>query len=480
MRQHRSRGSVVSTFGLLIPVLMGFVSMGVDWGRVSVARLAVRVAADEAALSAASALTERPKSAQAIAAAYAVATSRASLYAGQMELNQLDFSVDTLTLGYYDADAGGWSNTVPNGKAPNAVHAVVSAEVELTFAKLFGLDKVKVSQSAKAGAAVIPGRAPDLVIVQDVTPSMSSTDIANSKIANKALVSCIEENAHPSTRGAFVKFANIDKTVVPLQSYQEAPGELYDAVAAASPTNAYSYSGICTATNGCTSHASGLYAAVDILNQASEPPEDVGQAIIIITDGAPATTDTGCSSVASSSGMSTPFQKWLVGNYASRCGLLSAQNTQTACNNAGGRWFTSGTKCRPSDNGAESGTGAAGPGKCSKSGYSNEFRCEGAGGQWRRSSGSTLNPSSLTRWTDEAKALAQNGTWGPIDVYAIYYSSGATNTYQNDALAFLRNHVVNGAGAELGPLNAPSGSALVEALEAVCKEYTVGRPGLIE
>ena len=80
--------------------------------------------------------------------------------------------------------------------------------------------------------------------------------------------------------------------------------------------------------------------------------------------------------------MSTPFQNWLVGNTTNRCGKLTAQTTQTTCNNVGGRWFTSGVKCRPSDNGAETSTGSVGPGKCSKSAYTNEFRCEGNSGLW--------------------------------------------------------------------------------------------------
>ena len=478
-RHLRSRGSVISTFALTLVPMFGFVSMGVDWGQVSAASAAVRAAADEAALVAAATLSDQPDTDEAIEEAYALANTRADLYTTSLGLGQLSFTIESISFGYYDRDTG-WSNTIPADEAPNAAKAVVSAEVHMSFAGLFGVDTVKITKTAKAGASIIPGRAPDLVIVQDVTPSMSGTDIANSKLANKALVECIETYAHPSTRGALVKFANIDKTIMALQSYEDAPGDLYDAVSAVSPTSAYSNSGICVG-GGCTSHSAGLYAAVDILNKASEPPEGVGQAIIVITDGAPYTNDSGCTSVASSSGSATAYQKWLVGSSSARCGKLTAQTTSTNCNNVGGRWVSSysSNKCRPSDNGAE-GTGAQGPGKCSLTSYTSEARCEGNGGVWRRSTGTTANPSTQTQWTDEAKALALAGTWGPIDVYAVYYSSGATTSYKNDNLWFLNNHVITGKGAELGVLDAPSGSALTEALDDLCKTYTVGTPGLIE
>ncbi|MEQ1502575.1 MAG: vWA domain-containing protein [Myxococcota bacterium] len=473
----RSRGSVVTTAAMMLPSMFGFVSMGVDWGRVSVARFAVRAAADEAALVAASALTSAPTATDAIAAAEAIGTARATQYATAISLDNLTLTVQSVSYGYYDKTAG-WSSTIPTGKAPNAAHAIVTTDVPLTFARLFGIDSVTVTKGSKAGAAVVAGRAPDLVVVQDVTPSMSSGDIANSKLANTALIDCIEGNAHPSTRGAFLKFANIDKTVVALQSYQDAPGALRSAVTGASPSTGYSNSGICVG-GGCTSHSAGLYGAISLLNATTEPPEGVGQAVIVVTDGAPYTNDSGCTSVASSSASATPYQKWMVGTATARCGALAAATTSTACNNVGGRWFTSGTKCRPSDNGAE-GTGAQGPGKCTKTSYTSEARCEGNGGTWTRSSSSTANPSSQTAWTDQAKALAEAGTWGPIDVYAVYYSSGASATYKADNLSFLANHVVRGKGAELGVLDAPTGSSLVDALEDVCKEYTVGSPGLIE
>lgn len=485
-RVSRLRGSVSSVFALSLPAMFGFVSMGVDWGQVSVAQSAVRAAADEAALAAASALSGTPRTAEEIAAAQALAIARAEAYASELRVNGLAFTIDAVVVGYYDRTGGtGWSTTVPTDKGPNAVAVTASTDVDLSFAALFGVDVVAVARTSKAGASVVPGRAPDLVIVQDVTPSMSSTDITNSKAANMALVDCIESNAHPSTRGAYVKFANIDNTVMPLKSYSEAPGDLYDTVAAISPTTSYSNSGICVG-GYCTSHSSGMYAAVDLLNSASEPPEGIGQAIIFITDGAPWTNNSGCSSVKSTSATATPFQRWVTGDSSNRCGLLASQTTSVGCTNVGGRWVSSGGRsptysCLPSDNGAEGGASAVG-GACSLgSSYGSQARCEGANGVWRRSSTSTVpNPSTESQWTDQARALAEAGTWGPIDVYGVFYSSGAATTYKNDNLAYIEDHILAGDGETVGVLDAPTGSALTTALRALCEEYTVGTPGLIE
>jgi hypothetical protein len=466
----------VSTVALTIPVMMGMVSMGVDWGQVSVAQFAVRAAADEAALAAASALADQPYTSAEIATATALANTRANQYVSELSLNHLTFTVDSVSIHYYDKMGGtGWHDTVPTGFAPNAVKVKVTTHVDMAFAKLFGMNDVTISKTTKAGAAIVPKRSPDLVIVQDVTPSMSSTDIANSKAANTALVDCIRKNSHPSTRGAFVKFGNKDATVVPLTSYSTSYTMLYNAAAGTNPTSAYSNSGLCGSSGGCTTHSSGLYAAVDLLDNASKPPDGIGQAIIMITDGAPSTNDSLCTTIASSSGSATPYQKWLANN---RCPTLRAQTTQTGCNNVGGRWVNS--KCLPSDNGAE-GTTRQGPGKCSLgTAYTSEARCEGSGGTWTRSTSSTPNPSTETQWTETAKQLAMTGNYGAIDVYAVFYSSGATSTYKNDNQKFLTNHVLAGDGLTLGVLDAPTGTGLTDALKKVCESYVAGAPGILE
>jgi hypothetical protein len=348
----------------------------------------------------------------------------------------------------------------------------------MSFAQIFGIDSVVVRAKARAGTSIIARRAPDLVIVQDVTPSMSSSDIASAKDANAALVECIETYATADTRGAFVKFANVDRTIVPLVSYEDSPGTLY-AAAAGITSSAYTSSDVCKGSGGCTSHSSGMYSAVTILNDASAPPKDVGQAIIFITDGAPYSGGNECTSTVYNSSPTTPYKSWL----KTKCtgtGGVSTLSTSTACANAGGKWNSSLTPmCRVADNGSES-TSNMVPGKCSNTTWTTEARCEGNGAVWQQTSTTTPNPSLLTRWTDQTRAMAEAGTWGPIDVYAVYYSAGASTSYKNDNLVFLENHVLSGKGEELGVLDAPTGTALAAALHDICVSYTAGAVGLIE
>lgn len=465
------RGSSYTVVMLAMPVMIASVAMGVDWGQVAVARMQAQAAADEGALAAASALTDRPKTSTAIAAAQAVGAKRAEQYASGMAVNGIIPQVESVTLGYYD---GVWSTRVPSDQAPNAVEVVATARVPMSFARFFGMESVLVRSTARAGAAVIAKRAPDLVIVQDVTPSMSVADLTAAKDANGALVDCIETYATGDTRGSFVRFANSAEIVQSLVSYDDAPGALYD-VASGRRSGVYTSSGVCLASGGCTNHASGMYMGVSVLNGATEPPEDVGQAIIFITDGAPYSGGYDCTSTIYDSSPSTPYKTWL----KSRCAALTPSTSQTACENAGGKWNSSLTpKCRAADNGSES-TAQMGVGVCSKTAYTTEARCEGNGGVWRQKTGTTPNPSTLTRLADETRLLAAGGTWRDIDVYAVYYSAGATSAYHNDNIAFMTKHLVHGKGADLGVLDAPSGSDLVAALQEVCLSYTAGTVGLI-
>jgi Flp pilus assembly protein TadG len=521
-----NRGSVATMIALAMPAIMGFAAMAVDWGQVSVARIGVKAAADSAALAAADALKTKPTTTAQISAAQTQANSLASAYASRFKVNGLTVTSSAVSFGYYDSSTSTFTTSVswPNagGKYPNAVQVTGTATVNMTFSRLMKMNAVTVNWTSRAGSGVVPGRAPDLVIAQDVTPSMSNSDIASAKAANTALVNCIKTNSDPSTRGAFVKFSNVDKVVQPLVSYTDSP---YGLLNAANGTTAGSYtnSDVCLGpfNIGCTSHSSGYQSAINILNLATAPPEDVGQAIIFVTDGATDANDQACkSAVTGAGGTQTPYQAWL----AAQCVPINAATTEVACESLGARWNTTSrcsknstsyttasqctsqggvwgpsacskfgyynsssctsnggkwTQCEASDNGAEN-TNNSVDGTCSSGGWSTEARCEGNGGQWRRVGTTTYNPSSYVRWTEQSKAMAAAGTHGPIDVYAIFYSNGASSTYKNDNIKFMQNHIIRGKGAELGVLDAPTGAALTAALQDVCIAYTVGSAGLIE
>jgi hypothetical protein len=392
----------------------------------------------------------------------------------------------------------------------------------MTFSRLMRMNSVTVNWTSRAGSGVVPGRAPDLVIAQDVTPSMNSTDIYNAKVANTALVNCIKANSDPSTRGAFLKFSNADKVVQPLVSYTDSPTGLLNA-ANGTTAGSYTNSDVCLGpfNVGCTSHSAGYYPAIDILNSATAPPENVGQAIIFVTDGATDANDQACkSAVTGAGGTQTAYQAWL----QAQCTPINAATTEVACESLGARWNTTNrcsknstsyttssacatgggvwgpsacskfgyynsttcaanggvwTRCEGSDNGSEN-TNNSVDGTCSSGGWTTEARCEGNGGLWYRQGTTTYNPSTYVKWTEMSKAMAAAATYGPIDVYAIFYSNGAGATYKSDNIKFMTNHIIRGKGADLGVLDAPTGAALTAALQDVCIAYTVGSAGLIE
>lgn len=521
-----NRGSVATMIALAMPAIMGFAAMAVDWGQVSVARIGVKAAADSAALAAANALKTKPTTTAQIATAQSQANSLASTYASQFKVNGLTVTSSSVSFGYYDsttstfATSGSWPNA--GGKYPNAVQVTGTATVNMTFSRLMKMNSVTVNWTSRAGSGVVPGRAPDLVIAQDVTPSMSAADIASAKTANTALVNCIKSNSDPSTRGAFLKFSNADAVVQSLVSYTDSPyGLLY--AANGTTTGSYTNTDVCLGpfNIGCTSHSAGYYPAVDILNTASAPPENVGQAIIFVTDGATDANDQACkSAVTEVGGSPTNYQAWLAG----QCAPINAATTQVACESLGARWNTTNrcsknsttytdsatcttqggvwgpsacskfgyynsttcaanggvwTRCEGSDNGSEN-TNNSVAGTCSSGGWTTEARCEGNGGLWYRTGTSTYNPSTYVKWTEMSKAMAAAGTHGPIDVYAIFYSNGASATYKNDNIVFMTNHIIRGKGATLGVMDAPTGAALTSALQDVCIAYTVGSAGLID
>jgi Flp pilus assembly protein TadG len=524
-RRPSNRGSVATIIALAMPAIMGFAAMAVDWGQVSVARIGVKAAADSAALAAADALKTKPTTSAQISTAQSQANSLASTYASQFRVNGLTVTSSAVSFGYYDsttstfATSASWPNA--GGKYPNAVQVTGTATVNMTFSRLMRMNSVTVNWTSRAGSGVVPGRAPDLVIAQDVTPSMAAGDIALAKTANTALVNCIKSNSDPSTRGAFLKFANVDATIQPLVSYTESPMGLLNA-ANGTTAGSYTNTDVCLGSGGgCTGHSSGYFPAVNILNTASAPPDDVGQAIIFVTDGAPYTSYQGCRSpVTGVGGTQTAYQQWLT----TQCTAVNAANTEATCEALGARWNTTSrcsknqttyttssactsgggvwspaacsklgyytsascasnggvwTQCEASDNGSEN-TNQVNDGHCSTGSWTTEARCEGNGGTWQRTGTSTYTPSLHVKWTEMSKALAAAGTYGAIDVYAIFYSNGATTAYKDDNIAFMENHIIRGKGAELGVLDAPTGAALTSALQDVCIAYTVGSAGLID
>ncbi|TNE91186.1 MAG: VWA domain-containing protein [Deltaproteobacteria bacterium] len=264
-RQHR-RGNYAFTFALVLPVLLGFTAMGVDWGAVAVARIQVQAAADTAAMAASTAL-EQPGTAR----------QRAESYAAKVAMNGITPTVTSVQTGEWDADQERFRAT---NVRPNAVRVETEATVPLYFTQLFGMHEVKVTGVAGAGLA-LPVRAPDLVMVLDVTSSMSTSEVRAEREAAEALLDCLYERAAPESRAAIVTFTGVDHVQAPMTEI----GNGYNSLV----TKARNISGCgnwgapaCSRTNP----SSGYEAALKVLEDA-DTPEDVGQVIMLMSDGEP-------------------------------------------------------------------------------------------------------------------------------------------------------------------------------------------------
>lgn len=247
-----------------LPVLLGFVAMGLDWGAVAVARIQVQAAADSAAMAATTSLGDSR-----------IATQRARLYAQSVQANGLTPDLTELDFGEWDEDTKVFDEF--SGDV-NAVRARTAATVPMYFARLFGVSEVVVTGEAGAGMA-LPGRAPDMVLVLDVTGSMSHLEIQYEKLATEALIDCVSERSSPESRASIVLFTGVDH----VQSDMVDFGDNYDHLMTAAGNIMGCGRGVpCSNTNP----AAGYEAALRVLEDANTP-DDVGQVIVLMSDGEP-------------------------------------------------------------------------------------------------------------------------------------------------------------------------------------------------
>lgn len=352
MRQQPPRGRRGNTFmivGLTMPVLIGFMAMGVDWGGVAVARYQVQSAADEGAMAAASAIIVTPKTTGAVSSAMTLARTRANQYANLMYFNSVTPSVNTSDVEFGHVADGVWYEySLPDEEYPNAVKVTAQATVPMPFLGLFGMNSVLVKSTAKAAPNVLAARAPDVALVQDVTPSMRSADIANSMDANTLLINCVHEKADPSTRVGYVKFSTLPDAKIPLDSYANHFSSSPTIAEKLGTMSYYCSAGIngsdkcidslCTNTSGCTNHAAGMAGGLKMLRDAqSDLPPDVGQVVIFVTDGELSSQGTGteCGSTTLSHSISSQFKDTYL---PAQCATLDSYNDAQTCEYNGAKF----------------------------------------------------------------------------------------------------------------------------------------------
>lgn len=365
---HRRRGSYFLTFAFMTPVLFGFVAASADYGALVMARNQAQAAADAAAMAAATSWDEAGD-ATARNAARTVAATRAAAIGSQIRVHGHPATVTSADLQYgfwdgstfhVDADGNGQVSVVGVLQGNNAVRASSSVPVSMpfmgTFLALIGanpVDTLNVGAAAGAAPNATPGRAPDTVLVLDTTWSMSNADRDAMSEAALALVNCVDERSADNSRAAVVKFTGVDNVALALTEYDAAGAEEIRGAlgrdCSTSPPGIGNKSatlgstvGTCSNdpdTSSYTNQAAGLAGARWVLENAETPP-DVGQAIVLFSDGQPMVNSKVCNSTYATSastrwnGSGTPAlaspDRW------ERCAEIqcsagTAYTTQSAC-----------------------------------------------------------------------------------------------------------------------------------------------------
>ncbi len=426
------RGNTAALFGLMLPVLMGSVAMGVDWGAVAVARLQVQAAADAASVAATTDMDN-----------INVASARATAYAAAMRINGVEPTVEETVYGWWDSST---RTFFPNNNHPdkNAVRVRTQAVMPMYFAWILGVDEVTINAESGAGPAVIPRRAPDHVMSLDVTCSMSNYEISQERIAALALLDCVKERSDPSSRGGVAVFTGVDHPIVydlieyGASTYDDLYEDVEDIVKCTDAGN--------PSCRTWTNQAAGLESALTILDAADPPvPDEVGQVVILMSDGSPQ-APSGYLYISSGS---NAYKSSYAQQYASkpicnqdfydledsgdilfplqaRCGALT---TYTYDAGSWNRWWFDGSQ--------------------------------------RYYTGKRPNSTNLTQWADLAKARAVTGE---VDVYTVYYGSSSSGSN------FLRDHIRANEGTHSQVVTP---SQIQDVFKDVCVQFTGGTAGML-
>lgn len=278
------RGYSAIVLLLSFTVLLAFLAMAIDWSAVSSARAELQVAADAAAMGAASALPDTDE-----------ALARAEAYAAEISIRgeALELEDEDVTFGTWDSDTRTFTETAED---VNAVKVIVRRELEMPVMKLLGMPTLTLEAMA-GGGSVQGGPAPDLVIVQDVTSSFSA-EIGDARDADAALVDCVHEKASDQTKIGLTAFTGFELNLLSpttLTTYADGYSTVKTRI---SKIKVCGSTGMpaCSGTN----IAAGLYLAKTILDGSDSDP-DVGRAAILISDGAPNADSAVCTKTGSGS-----------------------------------------------------------------------------------------------------------------------------------------------------------------------------------
>lgn len=274
-RRLRHRGVSVLYILLLMPVLLGFVSLMVDYGLASAVKSQLEIAVDAAALAAANGMSVSPANARSVAKTVAAANTvdgkALALLDSDIEFGTWDTSAMTFTL-----------LTGSNESSANAVRVTGRLNtsrgtgVRLYFLPLLqGSSTVNMSSAAVARGA---GDYSDFIMIQDCSGSFTS-EIAIAKTGDQDLLASLNPPGSQSSFG-LVAFTGWGKTIAPIQKVSTNFAALTSAI------SSLSINGPGMPPTGTGSDiASGIEQAQSMFNAAGQNTHT--RAMIIVSDGQP-------------------------------------------------------------------------------------------------------------------------------------------------------------------------------------------------
>jgi hypothetical protein len=267
------RGSMLPIMAGAIIAVFGLGGLAIDMGRMYDLQNQLQMTADVSALAAAMLLPD-------------ATTSRAA--ANSLAAKNMSSADDKDVLADSDIVLGVWNTATrafTPGGTPNAVRittrraAANTNPVETFFAPVIGVDQANLQ--ATATAAAIPGGAPwDIIIVQDVTSSFSN-EIADARVADQTLLTCLQQNTSSTSRVGLAIFTGVGAQLSNWQTL----GDSYAALSSKISTLKTCGNTGMPACSG-TNIAAGLTTAVNMYT-ASPSQSGRKRAIILVSDGEP-------------------------------------------------------------------------------------------------------------------------------------------------------------------------------------------------
>ena len=272
------RGVVGVWMALSLVLLLGIAALAIDGSYLYVARNQLQIAVDAAALVGAVELQLDSDEVKDRAMAYA---AKNEVFGRPVALKPGDIEI-----GYWDSQLRIFTPVGGGGGGPAAIRVTgrLTEErgnpVQLFFAGILGHHSADVVASAVA-ASEGGDNSWDVILVQDVTGSFKD-ELYDAKEAHSLLLDCIATHTSGTSRVGVAAFSGCGTTLAPMQPLDVGLDALEAAIKSIERCG---NRGMPPCQN--TNQAAGLEEAVNMFSATPSAPADLGQAIVLVSDGKP-------------------------------------------------------------------------------------------------------------------------------------------------------------------------------------------------